>query len=523
MKYFIYCRKSSEAEDRQVLSIDSQKLETERAFSTNPSIEIVEILEESHSAKAPGRPVFDQMIARIEKGEAAGIIAWHPDRLARNSIDGGRIIFMLDQGALKDLKFTTLTFENNSQGKFMLSLMFGYSKYYVDNLSENVKRGNRAKVAKGWFPNRAPLGYLNDQATSTILPDPDRLPLVRRMFELVLVHGYSARKVHRIAREEWGLRTPKSKRTGGRLIVPSAVHKILTNPFYAGLLVWNGQTHQGAHEPVVSLEEFNRVQKKLCRLDKPKSHHEAFAFTGLIRCGECDLTVTAEHKVNRHGSRYIYYHCSHRRLDHKCRQRSVQVGNLEDQIAQFLGALSLPATAHDHLRTAFQTAQSRSNTVEAQHKSLVAAQKDIDRALENVTHLRVRDMIEDDEFVRRRGELTREHLSMKEQLQKLENHEARFEPLDNFFSFRNRAVKLFRAGSNETKRLIFETIGSNPSLIDKKLNVLARDPFQLKPGSPDCPDLRAVVDVILTLYEKRDPEFMEILEKIHAVYRTERY
>jgi len=139
-RYFLYVRKSSELDDRQVLSIESQKAEMLQAYGHLP---IIEVIEEAKSAKAPGRPRFERMMARIEAGEAHGIIAWHPDRLARNSVDGGRIIYALDCNKLLDLKFGQYTFENSPEGKWMLSIIFGQSKYFVDKLSKDVKRGQR--------------------------------------------------------------------------------------------------------------------------------------------------------------------------------------------------------------------------------------------------------------------------------------------------------------------------------------------------------------------------------------------
>jgi DNA invertase Pin-like site-specific DNA recombinase len=176
MRYFIYCRKSSEAEDRQVASIESQLTTLKRTFGDRPDIEIVQIYEEAFSAKAPGRVQFGEMLSRIEKGQAEGIIAWAPDRLARNSIDGGSIIYMLDRGLIRDLKFATYTFENNSQGKFMLQIMFGQSKYYSDALSDNVKRGNRTKIEKGWRPGNAPIGYDCKGPGALFLNPPDVRP-----------------------------------------------------------------------------------------------------------------------------------------------------------------------------------------------------------------------------------------------------------------------------------------------------------------------------------------------------------
>jgi site-specific DNA recombinase len=182
-KFFLYARKSTDVEDKQVLSIEAQIAEL-RAFAKQENLNVVGVLIEKQSAKIPGRPIFNEMLNKIERGEANGILAWHADRLARNSVDGGRIIYLLDTGKLAALKFPTLWFENIPQGKFMLSIAFGQSKYYVDSLSENTKRGLRQKVRRGEYPSLAPVEYLNDPRTKSIIVDKKRAPIIHRAFEL---------------------------------------------------------------------------------------------------------------------------------------------------------------------------------------------------------------------------------------------------------------------------------------------------------------------------------------------------
>lgn len=518
MKYFLYCRKSTESEDRQVLSIESQKNELERAFGAQSNIQIVDTYEESYSAKAPGRPLFNEMLKRIERGEAQGIIAWHPDRLARNSMDGGRIIYLLDQNRLKDMRFATFTFENNPQGKFMLSIIFGYSKYYVDSLSENVKRGNRAKLLKGWRPNHAPTGYMNDVATKTIVRDEDRFVLVRKMFDLFLTGTYSIKQLT-LETRAWGLKSRQQKKMGGKHLSISNVHYLLTNPFYAGIVVWGGEMHTGAHEPMITRDEFERVQTILGRPNKPAPEKHHFPFTGLIRCGECGSGVTAESKVNRYGNKYTYYHCTKKRhLEMRCTQRCITAAKLQESLECFLSSIVIPPKSHGWTLNKISRARTEEGTVDTEAiRALEKSIQNISKHLGNLTTLRVRDLIDDVEFSNQREALLHEQKITQERLTKAKQGTTWFEPAQALISFSNRAVFWFREGDPRIKREIIDATGSNLLLRDKKLFIEARKPFIDTTKKLTHSRLLRALDDIRTLHENADSEFLQTMRLVRHI------
>src|SRR3989344_872366 len=197
-KFFLYARKSTDVEDKQMRSIPDQLLEL-REFAKREEIDIVEEFTEAKTAKVPGREVFNAMVERLEKGEASGILSWHPDRLARNSIDGGKIIYLVDLGKIKYLKFPQFWFEATPQGKFMLSMAFVQSKYFVDSLSENTKRGLRQKVKRGEMPGLAPIGYKNiltADRRKLIVLDKKYSPLIKEVFEKFSTGKYTLKDMY---------------------------------------------------------------------------------------------------------------------------------------------------------------------------------------------------------------------------------------------------------------------------------------------------------------------------------------
>src|SRR3989339_1390442 len=290
-QYFLYARKSTDVEDKQVLSIEAQLAEL-RTYAANEHLSIIEEIVEKQSAKSPGRPLFNDMVTRLERGEANGIVSWNPDRLARNSVDGGKIIYLLDTGRISTLKFPTFWFESTPQGKFMLNIAFGQSKYYVDSLAENTKRGLRQKVRRGEYPSLAPFGYLNDQRTKTVVVDKKKSVIARQAFELY-AKGESRLEDISDFLAECGIHSRNGKR-----ITINRVTFMLHNPFYYGHFRYNGEVYIGKHDPVISKQLFDQVQEQLTRKGRPhhKTKWEPRTLCGLFHCS-CGMMITGEEKV----------------------------------------------------------------------------------------------------------------------------------------------------------------------------------------------------------------------------------
>jgi len=276
MKYIAYCRKSTDEKEKQILSIEQQIYEL-KEFALREKIEIVDFLIEKQSAKVTGRKVFGSLIARIEKGEVQGVVAWNPDRLARNSIDGGKIIYLIDEGKLLDLKFPTHWFDNTPQGKFMLSISFGQSKYYVDNLSQNVKRGLHFKAMQGEWPGFAPFGYVNDRNSRSLKVVPEQAKLVKSVFEKFSKNEFASMREVRNYLFRHGV-----KRKNDRPLHYNQIRDMLTRNLYYGVFTYAGETYEGKHDPIISKKLFDQVQEVIAKKYNRKPQKHEFDFTGFI-------------------------------------------------------------------------------------------------------------------------------------------------------------------------------------------------------------------------------------------------
>ncbi|MBU0722263.1 recombinase family protein, partial [Patescibacteria group bacterium] len=337
-KYFLYARKSTEDDDHQIMSIEAQLFEL-REYARRENVEILAEFTEAKSAKKPGREKFAEMINEIEKSDGVGILSWHPDRLARNSVDGGKIIYLVDTQKIVSLRFPTFWFEPTPQGKFMLSVAFGQAKYYTDNLRENILRGIRQKIRRGELSAKAPLGYFNEPRLRTIEPDKKTFNKVKEVLRAFATGEYTLTKIQS-KMFSLGL----VSKTGKPLHLASIVH-VLKNPFYYGHFHYRGEVHQGSHKPMISKKLFDQVQEALIMNGKPRKKRgpKNFQFLNFAVCGECGYTITAERKIKKSGKKYHYYHCTFKSKTQNCTQtRFLREEILTEQVKENCQKVSLP-------------------------------------------------------------------------------------------------------------------------------------------------------------------------------------
>ncbi|KKQ98921.1 MAG: Recombinase [Candidatus Woesebacteria bacterium GW2011_GWB1_39_12] len=469
MKYLGYCRKSTDEPDRQILSIEAQVAEL-KEFAAKEKLEIVDFILENKTAKEPGREKFAEVIRLLESGVANGIISWHPDRLARNSVDGGNIIYLLDTGKLLDLKFPSFWFDNTPQGKFMLNMAFGQSKYYVDSLSVNVKRGNRQKLRRGEWPNKAPFGYLNDMSTKTIQVDKKRAKFVRQAFEMYATGGYGQLDIINFFTKN------KIFNRSGHIVHANKIKRILSDPFYYGVMKFGGELYEGGHKPLITKKLFDKVQEVVRRKSRThESHVPEFDFLGLVKCGECGGSITAEKHVrfyprtNRTVT-FIYYRCS-KKYGH-CSQRYITGSEMEEKIRVVVKNVSISNyVAKKFLEWAEKDSNKERVLSEKGVSDLTRQLKEVEEKIDRLLEAYLDKVIEETEYKAKKNELLENKLSLQARIKEIkEKGNEWLEPFNEFVEKAKTGAKTARAKNNLHELAIHaKTVGSNFFLKDRQL------------------------------------------------------
>jgi DNA invertase Pin-like site-specific DNA recombinase len=523
-----YRRKSTEGDEKQIASLPDQAVALDELVTRLgiAASQICEDVEEAKSAKQLGRVGFNtKLIKPIAQGKANAIICWHPDRLSRNAIDTAALVNLMDIGMLQSIITNQQIFWNTPMDKFMLALMCGQAKLENDNKGINVKRGLAGKIRKGWRPGPAPIGYLNnmtkERGERDILVDEERFPLVRKLWDYFLTGNYSVRQLQVIAKNQLMLRTRQSRKQGNKPLSLSHIYRILSDPFYYGWYWWKNtegdsiELKKGNHIPMITEDDYRRGQIILGRPIKTQAQKHFFPYRGLIRCGECDSQVVGDEKwqiicgnckkkfasqnkeccpfcgikIEKMDKKkvlhYVYYHCTKKR-NSRCSQKGVRVEDLETQIDDALKYINI---GEKYMMWAIETLKDKT-------KEEVHTQKSIDSNIHKERYKIKGELAELNRFIIKQENagwslLTKEDaLAEKDRLEREltgveKNQNASneqsinwFESCVQTFDYACHARFWFKEGAKEQKRAIFAALGSNLTLMGKKLNISFTYPLE---------------------------------------------
>jgi len=479
--YFAYARVSTPRQGEKGVSLPEQKEAIER-YAKAHSLEISRWFEERDSAARAGRHTFNQMLRMLRLGSALGVIIHKIDRSARNLEDWADVGKLVDAGV--EVHFATENLDLRTvAGRLSADIQAVVAAHYSRNLREEVKKGIYGRLKQGFYPLRAPIGYLDQGAAKAKIPDPVRVPLIQEAFERYSTGRFSLPQlVEEMFRR--GLRN----RNGGRVTV-NGLSTILRNPFYVGLIriCKTGQIFVGNHEPLVTTETFEKVQAVLAgkRVDRTGSH--VFTYSRIVRCGSCGYSLIAERQKG-----HVYYRCHDRPFKNppKCLPTSVREERLDEAVVARLVEIDL---SDDELQLArCMIAEHRAELEHSQAAAREALRLQQDRVklrLAKLTDLLVDGTIDKAAFGEKRDALLLEEVRTKERLAEIERDPAgSATSLEKTVELAKSPSLLYKMGSPEKKRELVKILLSNLSVSGKNVEITLAFPFRLIAERQKIPD-----------------------------------
>lgn len=508
LKIFIYARRSQDAEDRQVASIDSQ-IRTRIKIAEERGFEVVDIIEESRSAKRPGRAGFDEMMQRIESGEADGIVCWKLHRLSRNAIDGGKLVDWVTQQRIKLIVTDDGDFKPGDNVIVMM-VYFAQAIQYSLDVGTDIRSGTIRKAERGFYPSpQLPIGYRHHpekakrcRGHQEIINDPNAFKKIQHLWRMLINQKPSVTQLH-----EEAIRLQITTR-GGNIISYARLTEILKDPFYYGVFFWYNDEgekipYQGKHNPMITIKEFQHAQQILNRKNQPrKKRTHKFWYSNLFVCGQCKRSVcgelkqqircnscsfkfsalhtsictkcSADHTLVRERNlmEKTYYRCSKIRV--KCSSKYAEEGAFETEILKQLSNISVSSETASWIRKALleyekQSTPDSKQIIGSLRKTITEYTDKIDRIEDKWFD----DKIDEHTYRRRTRDLREKIIQAQTSISELEK--GLDSALDRFdqalavlMQLPEKVKELKNEGNYESLKSLLSRIGSNHYLIDKK-------------------------------------------------------
>jgi len=482
-KYFlIYCRKSEEAEDRQVQSIDDQ-LRAAEQIKARKSVTVLETFTEARSAKMPGRSEFNRMIEFIHsRKDIKGVICWKLNRLSRNPKDEGTIRWLLQSGEIEEIVTPEKTY-TMVDSDFIMAIEGAQAQRFINDLRKDTARGIQSKLDKGMVPILAPPGYRNTtekrQGERHIEAHPIYFDLMKKLFELFLTGNYSVEGLHKKVKE-LGIKNSRNQ-----IFSKTQLHKALRDPFYTGtrfIYVKRLYTN-GTHPAMITDEQYDLIQEILSNRSRPRYFTHVGFLNGIVRCGECNGMITAEvhRKKYKNGKtqEFAYYRCTKRKKEIKCSQPYIAVDKLDRQAIAYLKTIKLsPRFVDWAIKWLKVMHKEQQNIKESKLIATEDSYNDVNKKLDRLVELMISGVITAKEGSEKKQLLEDEKKRLFDILSKIDIHATEWTNLTiQTFNFVKIAQDKFEFGTIEQKKTILKVIGSNLVLKDRQLTITLRTPF----------------------------------------------
>ena len=468
-----YGRVSSDRQEKEGFSLPAQdKLLND--YAAKHDIKIVASFFEAETAKRAGRKQFNEMLKFLKKNKSVRtILVEKTDRLYRNLKD----YVLLDEFEDLEIHFvkegTTLSKNSRSQDKFMHGIRVLMAKNYIDNLSEEIRKGLKEKAEQGYCPTKAPFGYKNITLKSgrrIIVPDEETAPYIVKAYELYSTGVFTYKGIAKILTEE-GFRPNKKPCT------KRAVELILHNYFYIGQFEYKGKRYEhGQHQPIVEPDLFFAVQKRLAEqfISRPRTHK--FAFLGLIKCAHCGCSVTAEIQKGK----YIYYHCTGKRGG-TCKKKFIREEKIEAAFVEFLKQIVLSEEEISEIKNAAkEMLKQKSEYTDLTSENLNKEISKLRRRLDNLYTDRADGLIDEEFYCQKRQQWQAELDAAVIKLETSLRFDRTFmDDISRLLELSKNAYSAYLRESDEEKVKLLKILGSNFFFDGKNIIIEAFEPFDI--------------------------------------------
>lgn len=468
-----------------------------------------EFVDRGASAKSADRPQLQAMLEYVkENADRVDYVIVHKvDRLARNRDDDSDIMRVLRECGVQ-LVSASESIDDTPSGMLLHGIMSSIAEFYSQNLATEVKKGMGEKVKGGGTIGRAPLGYLNVRRVDekgreerTVELDPDRAPLIKLAFDEFSTGNWTISELaDHLA--SCGLTTRSTPKISSEPINKKSLNKILVNPYYKGVVRYNGVEYDGIHESLVTEEKWEKVQTVLAsHINGERTMRHPHFLKSSVYCGYCGSRLIIDNTVKKNGAVYPYFTCAgrHSKRNPDCKMKYILTSIIEIKIEEIYDRLSIPPELKEQIHDVFKDViLKEKEKYAAELNGLVKEKEKLEHRRKKLLEAHYCDAIPLDLMKSEQKEIAKKMAAIEHEIKMhnitfdeiLANMESALELIED-------CGKTYRAANESTKRMLNQSIFKRLKVyIDDDSDEVTVEPELAKPFDMMLEPIKADIPVI---------------------------